>query len=37
MQQNYEKCIEKILKHEGGCVKHPKDAGGETSLVVTKR
>ena len=37
MQQNYDKCLEAILHHEGGYVNHPKDPGGETNLGVTKR
>ena len=37
MQQNYEKCLQAILHHEGGYVNHPKDPGGETNLGVTKR
>jgi lysozyme family protein len=35
--QNYDKCLELILHHEGGYVNHPKDPGGETNLGVTKR
>ena len=37
MQENYQKCIETILHHEGGYVNHPSDPGGETNLGVTKR
>lgn len=37
MQDNYHKCIETILHHEGGYVNHPSDPGGETNLGVTKR
>lgn len=36
-QENWEKCLEAILHHEGGYVNHPKDPGGETNLGVTKR
>jgi lysozyme family protein len=36
-QENFEKCLETILHHEGGYVNHPKDPGGETNLGVTKR
>lgn len=36
-EQNYDKCLELILHHEGGYVNHPKDPGGETNLGVTKR
>lgn len=35
--ENWEKCLEIILHHEGGYVNHPKDPGGETNLGVTKR
>ena len=35
--ENYQKCLETILHHEGGYVNHPKDPGGETNLGVTKR
>lgn len=35
--ENYDKCLEIILHHEGGYVNHPKDPGGETNLGVTKR
>jgi len=37
MQDNWIKCLETILHHEGGYVNHPKDPGGETNLGVTKR
>lgn len=36
-QENWIKCLETILHHEGGYVNHPKDPGGETNLGVTKR
>ena len=36
-QENWQKCLETILHHEGGYVNHPKDPGGETNLGVTKR
>ena len=35
--ENWQKCLEAILHHEGGYVNHPKDPGGETNLGVTKR
>ena len=35
--ENYEKCLELILHHEGGYVNHPSDPGGETNMGVTKR
>ena len=37
MKENYQKCLEMILHHEGGYVNHPKDPGGETNFGVTKR
>jgi len=37
MKENYQKCLEMILHHEGGYVNHPKDPGGETNLGVTKK
>ena len=36
-KDNYDKCIETILHHEGGYVNHPDDPGGETNLGVTKK
>ena len=36
MRQNFDKCLEMLLKHEGGFVNHPKDPGGMTNLGVTK-
>ena len=35
--ENYDKCLETILHHEGGYVNHPKDPGGMTNMGVTKR
>lgn len=37
MEKNFDKCLEMLLKHEGGFVNHPKDPGGMTNLGVTKR
>ncbi len=37
MRENFDKCLEMILHHEGGYVNHPRDPGGETNLGVTKR
>ena len=37
MNQNFDKCMSMLLKHEGGYVNHPEDPGGMTNLGVTKR
>ena len=37
MQSNFDKCLEKLLQHEGGFVNHPDDPGGMTNLGVTIR
>lgn len=37
MNSNFEKCLEKLLVHEGGYVNHPSDPGGRTNLGVTQR
>ena len=34
--QNFDKCMEMLLVHEGGFVNHPSDPGGMTNLGVTK-
>jgi lysozyme family protein len=36
-KENWEKCFEMVLRHEGGYVNHPKDPGGRTNLGVTQR
>ena len=37
MNQNFDKCMEMLLVHEGGYVNHPSDPGGMTNLGVTKK
>ena len=37
MKHNFDKCLEMLLKHEGGFVNHPRDPGGMTNLGVTKK
>ena len=37
MNQNFDKCMEMLLVHEGGFVNHPSDPGGMTNLGVTKK
>jgi lysozyme family protein len=34
---NFDKCLDMLLKHEGGFVDHPDDPGGMTNLGVTKK
>lgn len=35
MKDNFDQCLEMLLKHEGGFVNHPRDPGGATNLGVT--
>ena len=37
MKENFDKCLEMLLHHEGGFVDHPKDPGGMTNLGVTRK
>jgi len=37
MNQNFNKCMEMLLHHEGGFVNHPDDPGGMTNLGVIKK
>ena len=37
MKDNFDKCLELLLKHEGNFVNHPQDPGGMTNLGVTAR
>lgn len=37
MKENWDKCFELVLNHEGGYVNHPRDPGGRTNLGVTQR
>lgn len=37
MKENFDKCLEMLLHHEGGYVNHPDDPGGITNLGVTKK
>jgi lysozyme family protein len=34
---DFEKAIQKVLRHEGGYVHHPRDPGGETNFGITDR
>lgn len=35
MQDNFERCLEHVLKYEGGYVDHPRDPGGATNKGIT--
>ena len=36
MKENFDKCLEMLLHHEGGFINHPRDPGGMTNLGVTR-
>lgn len=36
MKANFARCLDEVLKHEGGKVDHPKDPGGRTAYGVTQ-
>lgn len=35
-QDRFEVCLQRVLKHEGGYVNHPRDPGGETNFGITR-
>lgn len=35
MQQNFDKALQEVLKHEGGWSDHPQDPGGATNMGIT--
>jgi lysozyme family protein len=37
MNNNFNRCLELVLEHEGGYVNHPKDPGGATNFGVTQK
>lgn len=37
MRDNFERCLDFVLRHEGGYVNHPRDPGGETNMGVSRR
>ena len=37
MKGNFDRCLQEVLRHEGGFVNHPADPGGMTNLGVTKQ
>ena len=37
MKSNFDRCLEEVLRHEGGYVNDPHDPGGETNMGISKR
>ena len=37
MNQNFDKCMEMLLHHEGGFVNHPSDPSGMINMGVTEK
>jgi lysozyme family protein len=37
VKSNFNRCLDEVLKHEGGYVNHPRDPGGETNLGISRR
>jgi lysozyme family protein len=37
VKDNYARCLDEVLRHEGGKVDHPKDPGGRTAYGVTQK
>jgi lysozyme family protein len=37
VKENFDKCFELVLEHEGGYVNDPRDPGGRTNMGVTQR
>lgn len=37
MKSNYSRCLDEVLRYEGGYVNHPSDPGGATNMGVTQK